>query len=203
MAVQTEPRVGLFYDRRTYERNELPDLPKALQEGQRRAGEPFTVQAADHKRHWRLLVTELQGGGVLAVGEDLSDVDSAVDRLLLINVLVGFSVLVALALVGVWVVRASLRPLVDIERTAAAIAGGDLTQRVPELDPRTELGRLSRALNTMLAQIESAFLARAASEQRRGRPRARPATPPTRQGVRGASRELRGAHAPVRRRRLA
>jgi two-component system, OmpR family, sensor kinase len=35
---------------------------------------------------------------------------------------------------------------------------------VPERDPRTEVGRLGRALNTMLAQIEAAFGARAASE---------------------------------------
>jgi two-component system, OmpR family, sensor kinase len=36
---------------------------------------------------------------------------------------------------------------------------------VPESDPRTEVGRLSRVLNAMLAQIEGAFAARAASEQ--------------------------------------
>jgi two-component system, OmpR family, sensor kinase len=58
---------------------------------------------------------------------------------------------------------------VNIERTAAAIAAGDLTQRVPDpepgaLEPQSELGRLSRALNAMLAQIEAAFTARAASE---------------------------------------
>jgi two-component system OmpR family sensor kinase len=59
--------------------------------------------------------------------------------------------------------------LVDIVRTAAAIAAGDLTRRVPDpepgaLQPKSELGRLSRALNAMLAQIEAAFTARAASE---------------------------------------
>ena len=73
-------------------------------------------------------------------------------------------VLLALAGVGVVIVRASLRPLVEIEQTARAIAAGDLTRRVPDRDPRTEVGRLGRALNTMLAQIEAAFGARAASE---------------------------------------
>ena len=63
----------------------------------------------------------------------------------------------------------STRPC-SIERTAARIASGDLTQRVPDPEshpddpPATELGRLSRALNAMLAQIESAFIARAHSE---------------------------------------
>ncbi len=91
-----------------------------------------------------------------------------------------------IALVGVYIVRASLKPLAEMERTAAAIAGGDLTQRVPELDPRTELGRFSLSLNTMLAQIEAAFLARAASEARAVRSEER-----MRQFVADASHELR------------
>jgi two-component system OmpR family sensor kinase len=93
-------------------------------------------------------------------------VDSTVDRLVLVELTFGGAVLIALALVGAWLVRASLMPLTAIERTAAAIARGDLTQRVPELDPHTELGQLSSALNTMLSQIEAAFKARAASEAR-------------------------------------
>ncbi len=108
------------------------------------------------------------------------------DRLIFVELLVGAAVLVAIALVGVYVVRASLRPLAEMERTAAAIAGGDLAQRVPELDPRTELGRFSLSLNTMLAQIEAAFLARAASEARAVRSEER-----MRQFVADASHELR------------
>ena len=77
--------------------------------------------------------------------------------------------LIALAAVGAAVVRTSLRPLVEIEQTAGAIAAGDLTRRVPDPEPdspvpQTELGRLSRALNAMLTQIEAAFTARAQSE---------------------------------------
>src|SRR6266536_242093 len=52
------------------------------------------------------------------------------------------------------VVRTSLRPLTEIERTAEAIAAGDLTRRVPDRDARTEVGRLGRSLNAMLSQIE-------------------------------------------------
>jgi two-component system OmpR family sensor kinase len=78
-------------------------------------------------------------------------------------------VLIAIAAVGAAIVRQSLIPLVQIERTAGAIAAGDLTQRVPDPEPgfgepQTELGRLSRALNAMLTQIEAAFTARALSE---------------------------------------
>jgi two-component system OmpR family sensor kinase len=80
----------------------------------------------------------------------------------------------------------SLRPLAEIEGTAAAIARGDLTRRVPELDPRTEVGRLGHAFNAMLAQIEGAFQARASSEVR-----ARKSEERMRQFVADASHELR------------
>ena len=72
--------------------------------------------------------------------------------------------LVLLAGVGTYVVRRSLRGLEDVEHTAVAIAGGDLSRRVPQRDPRTEVGRLSLALNQMLGQIETAFAQRTASE---------------------------------------
>jgi two-component system, OmpR family, sensor kinase len=62
------------------------------------------------------------------------------------------------------VVRSSLRPLKQVEETAAEIAAGDLSRRVPESDSRTEVGRLSLAFNAMLGQIESAFRAREESE---------------------------------------
>jgi two-component system OmpR family sensor kinase len=53
-----------------------------------------------------------------------------------------------------------------MEQTAAEIAGGDLSRRVPDTDPHTESGRLGTALNTMLVRIEAALAARTASEQR-------------------------------------
>ncbi len=130
---------------------------------------PFTVSSADHQYRWRMLIVRLGDDVYLAVGQNLTEVDLAVKELVWIDVLVGGSVLITLAAAGAAIVRTSLKPLVEIERTAAAIAGGDLSRRVPDPEPgvaeaRTELGRLSRALNAMLAQIEMAFTARAASE---------------------------------------
>ncbi|MGW8566940.1 sensor histidine kinase [Isoptericola sp. NPDC055881] len=63
-------------------------------------------------------------------------------------------------------VHRSLRPLREIETTAAEIAAGDLSQRVPERPTSTEVGSLSASLNTMLAQIERAFSAQEESERR-------------------------------------
>ena len=94
--------------------------------------------------------------------------------------------LAAILLAGLWLVRVGLRPLGRIEQTAAAIAGGDLSQRVENDDPRTEVGRLGGALNTMLGQIEEAFDERTASEQR------------LRRFVADASHELRTPLAAVR-----
>jgi two-component system OmpR family sensor kinase len=95
----------------------------------------------------------------------LHDVDGTLSRLVSLEILVGCLVLALLGVLAYVVVRTSLRPLQQVEKTAAEIAAGDLTQRVPESDARTEVGRLSRAFNAMLSQIESAFRAREASEQ--------------------------------------
>ena len=65
-----------------------------------------------------------------------------------------------------FLIRHGLRPVDRMVDTAAAIAAGDMTQRVPDPDPATELGRLGTALNEMLARIEGAIAARAEGEQR-------------------------------------
>ncbi len=122
----------------------------------------------------------------LVVGTDLGDINHAIGYLTYIDLLVSAAVIIILAIVGVAVVRASLRPLTDIEETAAAIADGDLSQRVPDRDPRTEVGRLGRSLNAMLSQIETAFRARTESEEAARRSEWR-----MRQFVADASHELR------------
>ena len=94
----------------------------------------------------------------------MSTVYGTINELVSIDLIVSGIVLVALAVVGIAIVRSSLRPLTDIELTAEAIAAGDLSRRVPDRDPRTEVGRLGRSLNTMLAQVETAFHARENSE---------------------------------------
>jgi two-component system OmpR family sensor kinase len=117
---------------------------------------------------------------------DLGNIDETIAWLAKIDLLVSLIIMAALAVAGVMAVRASLRPLTDIEQTAGAIASGDLSRRVPDRDPRTEVGRLGRSLNAMLAQIEAAFHARAKSEAAARRSEER-----MRQFVADASHELR------------
>ncbi|MCF0097040.1 cell wall metabolism sensor histidine kinase WalK [Micromonospora sp. MH99] len=160
------------YDDSRFTVSDLPPWPSdaaGFQTEEQIHGDPFTVHARDSSVRWRMLYTEIPNGQMAAIGEHLTDVDLAVKRLAWIDLLVGSAVLILLASVGAAIVRTSLKPLVEIERTAAAIAGGDLTRRVPDPEqgqehPTSELGRLSRALNAMLTQIEAAFTARAASE---------------------------------------
>lgn len=146
-----------------------PDVPTTAGWLAASQGHDVTVAATSGGGRWRVLVqqTSFQDPnagtitGTLIVGQDVSDVFATTGRLIAIDLIVSAIVLVGLAVVGVAVVRASLRPLIDIEQTAGGIAAGDLTRRVPERDPRTEVGRLGRSLNAMLAQIEVAFRARA------------------------------------------
>ena len=123
---------------------------------------PFTVRGTGGSQ-WRILAEPIPGG-VIVLAFSLDEVDRTVQRLVVIDAIVGLLVLAVLVVLGVWVVRASLRPLAAVEETAGAIAAGDLSRRVPQGDPRTEMGRLGRSLNTMLGQIEAAFGARAESE---------------------------------------
>ena len=94
--------------------------------------------------------------------------------------------LLVLGVAGFAVVHRSLRPLVEVERTAAAIAAGQLDRRVPTRDPRTEVGRLSLALNGMLAQIQSAMAASESSAEK-----ARGSEERMRRFITDASHELR------------
>jgi two-component system, OmpR family, sensor kinase len=170
-----------------------PDLSAGAQWFTANARHPITVPAQSGNGRWQVVALQtlvfVNGSpvnGIVIVGVDVSDVYATIGRLTSIDLIVSTVILLVLALVGVALVRASLRPLTEIERTAEGIAAGDLTRRIPDRDPRTEVGRLGRSLNAMLAQIEAAFHARAASEAAARRSEER-----IRQFVADASHELR------------
>jgi two-component system OmpR family sensor kinase len=148
----------------------------------------FTVPATSGGGRFRVraAIERRAPNRVLLIASSLGAVDGTLHRLVLIELLVTAAVLAAVAALGLWVVRLGLRPLRSIEATAASIAAGDLTRRVEPAEERTEIGRLGLALNAMLAQIESAFKAREASEQK------------LRRFVADASHELRTPLAAVR-----
>jgi two-component system OmpR family sensor kinase len=158
-----------------------PKVPKNL------TSEPVTVGSeAGAGGDWRIKALALEDGGRLVLAVSMEEVDRTIDRLMLIDLVVSAATIIVLAVAGAAIVRASLRPLREIEETAEAIATGDLSLRAPDEDPETEVGRLGRSFNTMLAQIETAFAARAASEAM-----ARQSEERMRRFVADASHELR------------
>jgi signal transduction histidine kinase len=150
-----------------------------------RNGAGATVRA-DGPGAFRMAAGDLRDGYTLIVGTNLHRDEAAIGRLVRIELVVGLIVLAVLGAAGYLLVRNSLRPLAEVERTARAIAAGDLSQRVPVGDERTEVGRLSTALNGMLSRIENAFRAQQASEEQ-----ARGSETRMRRFVADASHELR------------
>lgn len=150
--------------------HERPRLPYQV-EGLEGAGDQspafFTVESSEpNGSDFRVRAERLSDGSLLMVALPLDDVNSTLHRLVVIEIVVTGAVLLGAVLLGLWLVRVGLRPLRGIEGTAANIAGGELSARVPEGNERTEVGRLAMALNTMLQRIEDAFTKQQASEER-------------------------------------
>jgi len=153
----------------------LPTVPTSLAWANANDGKLLTVPAQSGHDTWRVITGPVsyqlstdsgnqQVNGMLVIGTDLGNIDATIGRLAGTELIVGLIILLILTFAIIAVVRANLRPLVEIEETAGEIADGHLNRRVPERDPRTEIGRLGRSLNIMLSQIEAAFHAREESE---------------------------------------
>ena len=144
----------------------LPDVPAAVAAG---ATSPtlLTAGAESGGTEFRVLIEpQRRGSGSVVVAVPLDDLHATVDRLLLIQLLVA-GVTLALLAAATWVlVRRALRPLDRMGEAAGRIAAGDLSGRVAPAESRTEVGRLGLALNRMLEEIERAFAAQRASEER-------------------------------------
>ena len=150
-----------------------PDLPLQLPGSGGTRSTPVLFDAkssAAASVDYRVLAQPIQLNGQLVgtvvVAIPLNDLHHTLGRLLLIELLVTIGVLAGVGALAWWIVRRGLRPLDEMTATAGAIAGGDLSRRVEEVDERTEVGQLGHAFNTMLTGIELAFAAQAASEER-------------------------------------
>jgi two-component system OmpR family sensor kinase len=154
-------------------------------------GRAFTVRDSDGGDPWRVVVFRARVSGTtttlnVAVALPLSGATRTLADFRTVALSVGIAVLALGGLAAALAIRRSFRPLDDIERTASAIAAGDLSQRVPVAPPGTEIGRLSTALNTMLTQIEALFRSQQRSEDQ------------MRRFVADASHELRTPLAAIR-----
>ena len=145
-----------------------PDLPDPLPLSQSFDSlRLFTASSPGSSSDFRAAAVSVpEHTGTLVVAVSLQDADQTLAHLRLIGLIVTGAVLLAIAALAWWVIKAGLRPLERMGETANAIAAGDLSARVESSDERTEVGRLGLALNKMLGQIERAFAERQASEDR-------------------------------------
>jgi len=128
-------------------------------------GRPFTLKTDGE--NFRVLALPLPSNlGSVAIAQSLSDVDRTLSRLQWLFFLIGFVIVGLIALASRTMIKVGLKPLSDVEDTAAQIAAGDLSARLPDAKPTTEVGRLTTSLNTMLARIEESFAIRKTSEDK-------------------------------------
>ena len=125
----------------------------------------MTLTGQDGTTQIRLMAVSFPGYGLVYATTSLSDMQRTLGQLELILIF-GSAAAGAIAAGGVaWVMRRGLRPVEVMAGQADKINAGDLTDRVSQHDPRTEMGRLSAALNGMLARIEDFVAEREASQE--------------------------------------
>ena len=130
-----------------------------------RANQPFTIEAP--QSDFRVIAQRLPTGlGIVVVAQSFEDIDRTLLRLQGLFILIGLVMILFIALASRKVITVGLRPLATVEATAERIAEGDLTARLPDLKPTTEVGRLVNTLNMMLGRIEESFSARVDSESK-------------------------------------
>jgi two-component system OmpR family sensor kinase len=134
----------------------------------RRPPDPLTVDTPAGRFR---VTTAYSNYGLVAIGVPTADLEATLNRLLSLEVLIGAIAIVGTAVLGTIGVRLGMRPLDRVTRTARTVAaelgpdGSGLENRVPDADPRTEVGQLAEAVNTMLGAVEREYTARYESEQ--------------------------------------
>ncbi|MFF4836912.1 sensor histidine kinase [Streptomyces sp. NPDC001315] len=143
-----------------------PRLADSVSQLGLRDGHPETVDAAGGDGRWRVLLSSGPDDMNSVVALPLDTVDGATAKLLWLNVTLLVITVAALLALGRGVVRLGLLPLTRMEHTAERISAGQLDLRLSDTDPRTEIGRLGRVLNSMLERLHKALGEREASEAR-------------------------------------
>ena len=122
---------------------------------------------------YQLMASPGQDGTTVITGLPLGPAQNILQDVELTEAIVFSGVLILTGLLGTGFVRLSLRPLRRVAATATSVtqlplASGEVTlpDRVPDANPRTEVGQVAVAFNRMLGHVESALGRRAASEAR-------------------------------------
>jgi two-component system OmpR family sensor kinase len=135
-------------------------------------GQPYTERLYSLDADYRLMAVRGNGGLILITGLPVGPMNETLQNVELTEGVVFAVALLLTGVIGTGWVRLSLRPLRRVTATAAEVARlplaseVDLPYRVPEADPRTEVGQLGTAFNQMLGHVESSLGRRHASEAR-------------------------------------
>lgn len=123
---------------------------------------PISLSNTAGTTEWRVHPAQLRAMAdgqpvTLVIALSLRQTDALVARYTLIYFLFALAVVLFGAAATQLLVTSTFAPLRDVEATAARFASGDFSQRLGGATPNTEVGRLNRSLNAMLARIDRAF----------------------------------------------
>jgi two-component system, OmpR family, sensor kinase len=149
----------------------LSHADDAILTGMPHDGEPYTATLSGFGTY-RLMAVQGPNDTVYVSGIPLSSMMDTLHEVALTEIVVFAIALFLTGFIGTGWVRLSLRPLRRVTATAAEVARlplaseVDVPHRVPDADPRTEVGQLGAAFNRMLGHVENALARRQASEAR-------------------------------------
>lgn len=132
--------------------------------------DPFPLIAVEGSRQFVASVDVLTVAGARnnytqMVALPLSPVNQTVTNYVGIYSILAVLTIIVGALLTRWLVTLAFRSLGQVEETAMSIAAGNLSQRMGEISPGTEVGKLKIALNAMLDRVDRALGQRDASVQ--------------------------------------
>jgi two-component system OmpR family sensor kinase len=145
--------------------DEAPIFPEtySLQKAQSEADTVFDLAGQGKTEYRAAVATQSSAGGglrVQMVAMPLSEVDSIISQYFGIYITIALITIFIAALLTRGLVTLTFRRLGQVEATAMSIAAGDFRQRLTDLEPTTEVGRLNSAINTMLDRVDRSLAQR-------------------------------------------
>lgn len=152
--------------------NDRPQFPSeySLQKTVTRGIEPFALDSEGGSRGYQASVDVLAIDGVTSnytqlVAIPLTTVNETVANYVGIYTLLAIVTVIISALLTRALVTLAFRGLGQVEDTAMSIASGNLRQRMGEIAPGTEVGKLKIAINAMLDRVDRAIAQRDSTVQ--------------------------------------
>lgn len=165
-----EPVPGLNLRPLSSETADAPQIPRLTpQQAVNLEHEAFNVEGTQEgSRGFRVQAHPLVNQEeTIIIALPLDSLETSVERASFLVATIGLLATLGASIIAYSLTTRAFRPLLRVEKTAAAIAEGDFSQRVRTTAPReAEIGRMAAALNVMLEHIEVAFAQKEASEEK-------------------------------------